>query len=122
GSGKKGGGKLGTCREAVRSGLGVQLLDHFGEQRGVVLLNEMVDAVLRQAELLHGRGGRRPSALAFLALAQVQLAHQFRQTLAMVDVLVVIVTLEYFLLMGGEIGHRSLLATRGAQRFARSKA
>ena len=59
----------------------------------------MVDAGLRDAEFLHGRGSRLPGALALFALRQVQFAYELRQPLVLQQLLIVVIPLNDLLLM-----------------------
>src|SRR5579875_4137533 len=68
----------------------------------------MLDARCWYTELLHCRDKACPHGLPFLACAQIQLANQLPQALKLEKVLVVVIALDNFLLMGGEIRHNFL--------------
>src|SRR5262245_49569218 len=83
--------------------LSFEVLHYLSDERRVVLLAEVVDARLRNAEFLHRRDHALPDALAVLALAEVQLVDQLGEALPLKGVLIVVVALDDALLMGGEV-------------------
>src|SRR5438309_8420137 len=79
--------------------LAFQLFDDLRHQRGIGLLYKMIDSGLRNAKFLHGGRSRLPGLLALLSCAQVQLRNQLRKSLRLDRVLVIVITLDDFLLI-----------------------
>jgi hypothetical protein len=111
------GGSIGARSWPRHSSLSFQLLDHLRQQRGVVLLEHVVDARLRHAELLHRRRRRLPDARPLGGGRQVQLRDQLRQPLPLHRVLVRVVPLDDLLLVGCVVvEHEGLRAWPGGGR------
>src|SRR5262249_43875901 len=86
-------GLAGLALPEATDPLRLQFLDQLRDERGVALLQQVVDPRLRHLQLLHRRRRVLPRLVELLALGQVQLAGQLRQPLQRQRLLAVVVAL-----------------------------